>query len=499
MRLAALPQSEPREEPLGLQVLDSDDAPADPIALARLREGLADADLAAPPVALPDFHFKDDKEMPSSIAVATRHTIRPTLTSASVNCGMTLIATDLPRPDAASITAFYRGVRERYPYPPSYRRDLTTDEVLRCAAEGSDYAAARFEVDPAELERVEERGRLDVERYGGLERVRRELPWSVLQLSRIRFGTIGPSNHFAELQEVEEILDGHAAELLGVSLGQTTLQFHGGGGSLPGELGMLFGRRKRYPRPVRIQMAVQKPLYHFGRARTLAELRLRKQLYFADHYPPVDRDGAEGERLMLANAMAMNYGFAFRLSTYASLQALLRRTFGPTESKLVVDSPHNSIYEEEINGEPALVHRHNAARAYPADRVAGASDLQSDRPAAAASRDEPDLFLSLCGRRRGGGEPLLSLPWRRRECQGVRPARPVSARSQGQNHTSLQLLECRADRGSATRRSWGRRCHRSSDATWRRAARRPSAALRRVELRRVDESRTAMGEQLAAP
>ena len=208
-----------------------------------------------------------------------------------------------------------------------------------------------------------------MERYGGIERVRRELPWSVLQLSRIRFGTIGPSNHFAELQEVEEILDGHAAELLGVSLGQTTLQFHGGGGSLPGELGMLFGRRKRYPRPVRIQMAVQKPLYHLGRARTVAELRLRKALYFSDHYPPVDRDSAEGERLMLANAMAMNYGFAFRLSTYASLQALLRRTFGPTESRLVVDSPHNSIYEEEVNGTSALVHRHNAARAYPAAKL----------------------------------------------------------------------------------------------------------------------------------
>ena len=230
MRLATLPESEAREEALGLRVLDSDDSPADPIALARLREGLADADLVAPPVALPDFHFKADKEMPSSIAVATSHTIRPTLTSASVNCGMTLIATDLPRPDAASIADFYRRVRDRYPYPPTYRRDLTTEEVLRCAAEGADYAAARFDVDPAELERVEERGRLDVERYGGLERVRRELPWSVLQLSRIRFGTIGPSNHFAELQEVEEILDGHAAELLGLSLGQTTLQFHGGGG-----------------------------------------------------------------------------------------------------------------------------------------------------------------------------------------------------------------------------------------------------------------------------
>ena len=369
MRVETAAETDLRHDASGLRVLDSTASPADHAALAQLRAGLVGMDLAAPAVALPDFHLKGDKEMPSSIAVATTTVIRPTLTSASVNCGMTLVGTDLPRPNAAAVTDFYRRVRERYPYPPTYRRDLTPDEVVRCAAGGGDYAVDRFGVDPAELERVEERGRLDVERYGGLERVRRELPWSVVQLSRIRFGTIGPSNHFAELQEVEEIFDPDAAELLGVAAGQITLQFHGGGGSLPGELGLLFGRRKRYPRPVQVQMAVQKPLYHFARARTIDELRRRKTLFFSPEYPPVERESTDGERLLLANAMAMNYGFAFRLSTYASLRRLFRKTFGRTETRLIVDSPHNSIYEEEIDGTSALVHRHNAARAYPASRM----------------------------------------------------------------------------------------------------------------------------------
>jgi tRNA-splicing ligase RtcB len=353
-----------------VRVFDSADAPADRPALARLREGLAHADLAAPPVVLPDFHLKGDKEMPSSIAVATRGTIRPTLTSASLNCGMALLALDVERPGVEAVSDFYRRVRERYPYPPTYRRDLTPEEVVRCAAEGSHFAVERFGVDPAALDRVEEGGHLDVEAYGGAARIRRELPWSVVQLSRIRFGTIGPSNHFIELQQVEEVLDREAAGLLGLHAGQVTLQYHGGGGSLPGELGVLYGRRKRYPGPVRAQMAVQKPLYHLARARSLEELKLRRALYFSSHCPPVQRDGPEGERLMLANAMAMNYGFAFRLSTYASLRSLLRQCFG-ADSTLVVDSPHNSIYEEEVAGERAFVHRHNAARAYPASRMAG--------------------------------------------------------------------------------------------------------------------------------
>ncbi len=346
------------------RVFDGPECPADPVALGRLEAGLAGADLAAPPVVLPDFHHKGDKEMPSSIAVATRETIRPTLTSASLNCGMALVALDMEPPSAAAVTDFYGRVRERYPYPPTYRRDLTPTEVIDSATEGSHFAADRFGVDPWELDRMEEGGRLDIGRFGGRERARRELPWSVVQLSRIRFGTIGPSNHFIELQQVEELLDPEAAELLGLRTGQVTLQFHGGGGSLPGELGVLFGRRKRYPPAVRVQMAAQKPLYHFGRARSVEELRLRRALYFSRDCPPVERHSAEGERLMLAAAMAMNYGFAFRLSTYASLCEILRRSFGPVDARLVVDSPHNTIYEERVEGETALVHRHNSCRVY---------------------------------------------------------------------------------------------------------------------------------------
>src|SRR6266508_170946 len=354
----------------GLRIFQSADAPADSLAVTVLREGVADTDLAMPATVLPDFHLKDDKEMPSSIAVATRETIRPTLTCCSLNCGMALASLDIERPDVDAITDFYARVRERLPFPPTYRRELTVDEVVRSAAEGAHFAVEKFGVDPAALDAIEEGGRLDVEGYGGAERIRQELPWSIKQLSRIRFGTIGPSNHFIELQQVDEVLEPETASLLGVEAGQVTLQYHGGGGTLPGQLGVLFGARKRYTRPLRIQMAVQKPLYHLARARSAQDLRRRISLYFSGGFPPVERDGIEGERLMLSNVMAMNYGFAFRVAVYAILTELLGETFGAVGSRLIVDSPHNSIYEENINGETAVVHRHNAARAYPPSRMA---------------------------------------------------------------------------------------------------------------------------------
>jgi len=352
------------------RIFDSDDHPVRLDSLALLNQGIKDADLAAPPAVLPDFYHKKLMEMPSSIAVATRETIRPIFTSAALNCGMALVGLDIDTPHETAIRHFYKSVRDTYPYPPNYRPVLTAREVLRCAVEGARFAVDRYDLDPAELDRIEEGGCLGVDRYGGADRVRRELSWMATQLSRIRFGTVGPSTHFVELQKVEEVFDTEAARKLGVHLGQVTLQYHGGDGVLNIQMGARFGRRLAGSRPLRTVMAVQKPLYQLASVRSARQLRERLRLYFSGGCPPVLRESEEGERLMLANAVAMNYGFAYRQATYSTLRALARQSFGAS-MKLIVDSPHNTIYDEQIGGRPAVVHRHNSARAFPASKMSG--------------------------------------------------------------------------------------------------------------------------------
>jgi RNA-splicing ligase RtcB len=354
---------------LHARVFDGDEIRTDPEALERLEEEVRDADLAAPAVVMPDFHQEKNMEAPCSIAVATRGTIRPTVNNAAVNCGMALVTLDTGRPPISAVDAFYRGIRERLPYPSGYRRDLTSKEIVRAATEGSWFAVDRHGVDPAELDRVEEGGALDLEPFGGVGRLKRELPLLTRQLSRLQFAMVGPSNHFIELQEVEEILDSVAAELLGIASGQITIQYHAGGGVLTGLIGRMFGRRRDYPRKHRAIMAVQKPLQHLATARSLDELRLRRALYFSDGAPPIPRYGTEGDRVMLANAAAMNYGFAYRLAVYAHLRRIAAETLGAARSQLIVDSPHDTLYEEEIAGAPALVHRYKTSRAYPAERM----------------------------------------------------------------------------------------------------------------------------------
>jgi tRNA-splicing ligase RtcB len=352
------------------RIFDSADHPVRLDSLALLMRRIEGVDLAAPPVVLPDFYHKKLMESPSSIAVATTDTIRPVFTSAALNCGMALVGLDIERPNALALADFYGRVRAALPYPPPNRAVLSAEEVVRCAVDGARFAVDRYGLDPSELDRIEEGGRLDVDVYGGEPRVRRELSWMATQLARMRFGTVGPSTHFVELQEIEEIFDAEAARRLGVELGQLTMQFHGGDGVLNIQMGARFGRRLAGSRALRAVMAVQKPMYQLGSVRSRRQLAERMSLYFSGGCPPIPRESAEAERVMLANAVAMNYGFAYRQATYSTLRRLAATVFG-ARTRLIVDSPHNTIYEEEVEGRSAIVHRHNSARAFPASRMQG--------------------------------------------------------------------------------------------------------------------------------
>jgi len=157
----------------------------------------------------------------------------------------------------------------------------------------------------------------------------------------------------------------------------------------------MFGRRKDYPRKHRAVMAVAKPAFHLLTARSLSDLRRRRSLYFSDTCEPIARHSPEGERFMLANAAAMNYGFAFRLAVYARLREIAEDCFG-AGTKLVVDSPHDTVYEEDVGGAPAIVHRYKVARAFPAARMRGRPVMEeTGQPVLLPGTNRTSSFLAV--------------------------------------------------------------------------------------------------------
>ena len=392
-----------------------------------LNSATAQADLAAAPVVLPDFHHKHDLEMPSSIAVATLGTIRPEFTSASVNCGMALMAMDMEVPGRSGAAALLRRGAPPLPAPAGLAAgNCPVRDVLSCAEQGAEFGVERYGLHPEALERIEEGGRLDLDRYGGVQRLRRELPALSFHVSRLRFGTIGPSNHFVELQVVDEILDpagrggpgsgGRTADDA-VPLRRRPAHRPGGTALRPAQEDVEAARADHGGRPA-ARASGHRPLD--GR-----KLRQRLELYFTDGCPTIPVEGSEGERVLLANAAAMNYGFAFRTATYGTLSRLARDVFGARDVRLVVDSPHNSIYEE-TDRRPAG-HRAPAQRlpGLPGVDDAARHGVRQRRPGPPGTGHAPHLLLPLRGRRRSRTKPVLRLPRRRNAHQPVRNLRPV--------------------------------------------------------------------------
>ena len=174
--------------------------------------------------------------MPSSIAVATRDTIRPTLTSASAQLRHGARRAGYRTAGRRAITDFYDRVRERYPYPPTYRRrpDATTKSFAAPLRE-RDFAADAFGVDPCRA-RARRGGRPP--RRGALRRDRaRSARAAMVGASSCHASGSGRSDRAttsSSCRRSRRSSTRQAAELLGVEPGQVTLQYHGGGGVAPG-------------------------------------------------------------------------------------------------------------------------------------------------------------------------------------------------------------------------------------------------------------------------
>jgi RNA-splicing ligase RtcB len=316
-------------------------------------------------------------ESPSSCAVATKDVVVPQFSSASLNCGMSVVTTSL-RPEQLTdefLRSFYdqlnRGywirVINKFGIARS-RYELTHDELKQVYLRGAKALADKYRLDDDTLAHIEHGGSLLSEDQIPTIDIDRIVPGPASAKSRYNLGLGFAGNHFLEFQIVDEVLEQDAAARWGLRGGQVVLMYHTGPGIAATMLGRYYAGPRLKDSPKRRRDYFMKKLaFHMLNADVIGSRQERWKNYFTDDLNVDTLTTPEGQRLLTSMAVAMNYGYAYRAATFARVRDALAGLTNDRDVRLVYDSSHNSIQRDTIQGEDLWVHRHNACRVLPGD------------------------------------------------------------------------------------------------------------------------------------
>jgi len=297
-------------------------------------------------IVLPDSFTKDKyirtgykSTIPSSIAIATKKDILyPQFRSRGINCGMMVIALPLRREDLSPyiIHKIFKPFLYNFFYLLDYKLrtgfikekyDLNLEDFNSVLEGGANFFAEKFHVNDSELKSFERNGKWE---NINLENVKQYLnsDWLTKRSVRLRhsFGRYFGGNHFFEIQEVVENIDTAGIPL---EKGQLVIMCHTAGDSLED---------------------VIKP-------------ELRDEYIRKDTFVGVEKGNVMYDAFFIAQSLLMNYGYAYRLATFALVKDLFQKHFSHFNFPYVVlDKSHNHVTEESIENKDLLVYRHNAER-----------------------------------------------------------------------------------------------------------------------------------------
>ena len=322
-----------------LEDIQADNAPQQAANVAHM-PGIVKASLA-----MPDMHWGYGFPIGGVAAFdLDEGVVSPGGVGYDINCGVRLLASGLTRgevtPRAESLVDELFG-RVPTGVGSSGAMEVSVDELHRVAVEGAEWAVDRGKGVEADLEAIEEYGRI-----GGADPAQvSERAW---KRGTTQLGTLGSGNHFLEVAYVAEIYDEEAAEAMGLFPDQVTVTIHSGSRGFGYQtcedyLALMDEAMKAYD--------ISLP------DRQLACAPLRS---------------AEGQRYLGAMRCAVNYAFANR----QVMAHHTRQAFADALGKSVADVGLRTVYEvahniakmeyHTIDGERrrVCVHRKGATRAF---------------------------------------------------------------------------------------------------------------------------------------
>ena len=257
-----------------------------------------------------------------------------------INCGVRLLSSEIERPEL-----------ER-------RKERLADALFEAVPSGIGRGRTDFRMSQGELEKVLVEGPAPIVERGfgeteDLERIEsggklqgadpESLSARAYERGLPQLGTLGSGNHFLEVQYVDEVYDGQAAEAFGLREGLVTVLIHSGSRGLGHQVCTDYVER------------------FIGAAPRYGVELVDRQLAAAPIESP------EGEEYLAAMAAAANFAFANRqLIAHFVREAFRNVGFDSEEQRLrlLYDLAHNNAKFEEHEGRRVLVHRKGATRAF---------------------------------------------------------------------------------------------------------------------------------------
>jgi tRNA-splicing ligase RtcB len=254
-----------------------------------------------------------------------------------VNCGVRLLATDMPRAEIDSVERVVHELSRSIPtgYGRHGRLELSGDEMDRVLTEGCSWVVrARGLGREEDLEATESRGSLpDATSATVSDRAK--------QRGHDQLGTLGGGNHFLEVQVVDEVFDDAAASALGLRQGEVTVLLHTGSRGLGHQV---CTDHVRVMDSVRSRYGIELP---------------DRQLACAPLSSP------EGRDYFGAMCAAANFAWANRQVLTHTVRSVFTRIVGRgTDLRVVYDVAHNIAKIETVGGRKVCVHRKGATRAF---------------------------------------------------------------------------------------------------------------------------------------
>ena len=360
---------------------------------------IAGLDFVERVLALPDVHWKAQMEIPSSISIATRDVVVPEFTSAAVNDGMGVVRTSLRESDMTPerLTRFFTGVNTHSAahFFDTNRYSISARDLRRVLVDGAQGLFGRYGFDASVLSRFEDGGRvpdLDGPRGSLADVVPRPLLDS--RFSRSEMGLNFGGNHFLEVQVVDEVLDPVTASRWGFERGQVVVMYHLGPGPFGATLLHHYSRRLKLQTSRVPLFMMSKLLFHYVQRAGRGDLARKWDLHFRfNQRTPFPMDSEEGRLVRQALAMAINFGYGYRLATLRAIVDGLRENVAShVQAELFCDISHNGVAEHRTAAGIECVARHNACR------------LESGRPTIVAGAWDVPSYLGMSGH---GSDPRL--------------------------------------------------------------------------------------------